>query len=202
MFQQILRDGITLFVTIDPIATLPIFLALTKQQSPAARRRTAVRAVVIATIILAAFLIIGQFLLDALGIHLTSFQIAGGIVMFLFGLQMIFESEQEDQPTHGESGLDPSIFPLALPSIAGPGAIMAVVVLTDNHRFSLPHQAVTMGVMIVVLSVTLLVLLAAGGIQRVIGKTGSQIVSRVMGLILTALAVETVLAGIRGSFGS
>lgn len=202
MFQQILRDGVTLFVTIDPIATLPIFLALTKQQSPATRRRTAVRAVVIATIILAAFLVVGQFLLDALGIHLTSFQIAGGIVMFLFGLQMIFESEQEDQPTPGESGLDPSIFPLALPSIAGPGAIMAVVVLTDNHRFSLPHQAVTMGVMIVVLSVTLLVLLAAGGIQRVIGKTGSQIVSRVMGLILTALAVETVLAGIRGSFGS
>lgn len=202
MFEQILRDGVTLFVTLNPFSTLPIFLALTKQQSAAERRHIAMRAVAIALIILAAFLVAGQFLLEALGIHLTSFRIAGGIVLFLFGLRMIFASGHEDQPADAERGFDPSIFPLAMPSIAGPGAIMAVVVLTDNHRFSVPHQAVTMSVMLVVLAINLVVLLAAGGIQRLIGETGSQVVSRVMGLILTALAVETVLAGIKSSFSS
>ncbi len=202
MFDQIIRDGVTLFVILNPFATLPIFIALTKHREPAERRRIAVRAVAIAAIILSAFLVAGQFLLEALGIHLTSFQIAGGIVLFLFGLRMIFASDHEDQSAEVEGGFDPSVFPLAMPSIAGSGAIMAVVVLTDNHRFSVPHQAVTLGVMLLILAINLLCLLAAGGIQRLIGETGSQIVSRVMGLILTAVAVETILAGIKGSFGS
>jgi multiple antibiotic resistance protein len=202
MFDQIIRDGVTLFVILNPFATLPIFIALTKHREPAERRRIAMRAVAIAAIILSAFLIAGQFLLEALGIHLTSFQIAGGIVLFLFGLRMIFASDHEDQSAEVEGGFDPSVFPLAMPSIAGSGAIMAVVVLTDNHRFSVPHQAVTLGVMLVILAINLLCLLAAGGIQRLIGETGGQIVSRVMGLILTAVAVETILAGIKGSFGS
>jgi multiple antibiotic resistance protein len=202
MFDQIIRDGVTLIVILNPFATLPIFIALTKHREPAERRRIAMRAVAIAAIILSAFLIAGQFLLEALGIHLTSFQIAGGIVLFLFGLRMIFASDHEDQSAEVEGGFDPSVFPLAMPSIAGSGAIMAVVVLTDNHRFSVPHQAVTLGVMLVILAINLLCLLAAGGIQRLIGETGGQIVSRVMGLILTAVAVETILAGIKGSFGS
>jgi multiple antibiotic resistance protein len=189
-------------VILNPFATLPIFIALTKHREPAERRRIAMRAVAIAAIILSAFLIAGQFLLEALGIHLTSFQIAGGIVLFLFGLRMIFASDHEDQSAEVEGGFDPSVFPLAMPSIAGSGAIMAVVVLTDNHRFSVPHQAVTLGVMLVILAINLLCLLAAGGIQRLIGETGGQIVSRVMGLSLTAVAVETILAGIKGSFGS
>ena len=202
MFDHIIKDGVTLFVVLDPFATLPIFLALTGQQAPAARRRTALRAVAFAAIILTAFLVAGQFLLDALGIHLASFQIAGGIVLFLFGLRMIFADDHGKEPAEAESGFDPSVFPLAMPTIAGPGAIMAVVVLTDNHRFSVPHQAVTMGVMFAVLAINLVFLLAAGTIQRVIGETGTQIVSRVMGLILTAVAVETVLAGIRSSVSS
>ena len=202
MFDQIIRDGVTLFVILNPFATLPIFIALTKHRAPAERRRIAMRAVAIAAIILSAFLIAGQFLLEALGIHLTSFQIAGGIVLFLFGLRMIFASDHEDQSAEAAGGFDPSVVPLAMPSIAGSGAIMAVVVLTDNHRFSVPHQAVTLGVMLVILTINLLCLLAAGAIQRLIGETGGQVVSRVMGLILTAVAVETILAGIRGSFGS
>ena len=202
MFDQIIRDGVTLFVILNPFATLPIFIALTKHREPAGRRRIAVRAVAIAAIILSAFLVGGQFLLEALGIHLTSFRVAGGIVLFLFGLRMIFASDRDDQSADVEGDFDPSVFPLAMPSIAGSGAIMAVVVLTDNHRFSVPHQAVTLGVMLVILAINLLCLLAAGGIQRLIGETGGQIVSRVMGLILTAVAVETILAGIKGSFGS
>ena len=202
MDEQIIRDAVTLFVTLNPFATLPVFLALTKHRPLIERRRIAVRAVLIAALILSAFLVGGQFLLEALGIHLTSFRIAGGIILFLFGLQMIFASNQEDQSAEVERNFDPSVFPLAMPSIAGAGAIVAVVVLTDNHRFSVPHQAVTFSVMLAILAINLICLLAAGAIQRVIGETGSQIVSRVMGLILTALAVESMLASIKDYFGS
>ncbi len=100
------------------------------------------RAVSIAAIILSAFLVAGQFLLEALGIHLTSFRVAGGIVLFLFGLRMIFASDQEDQPAEVESGLDPSVFPLAMPSIAGSGAIMTVVVLTGKVQSTYHTQLV------------------------------------------------------------
>lgn len=202
MFEQIIRDGVTLLVTLNPVATLPVFLALTADRTSDERRRIALRAVAFAAAILTAFLVAGQFLLEAMGVHLTSFRVAGGVVLFLFGLRMIFADDREDTQAEAEGGFDPSVFPLAMPSIAGSDAITAIVVLTDNHRFSVPHQAVTLGVMLAVLGVTLLCLLCAGVIRRVIGDTGAQIVSRVMGLILMALAVETVLAGIKGSFGN
>jgi multiple antibiotic resistance protein len=202
MFEHVLKDAITLWATIDPIATVPIFLAVTRQQTAAARRRIALRAVVISAVILLAFIVVGQLLLEDLGIQLTSFQIAGGVILFIFGLRMIFETEQE-QSSHSaptESGFDPAVFPLAMPSIASPAAIMAVVVLTDNHRFSLRHQAVTTGVMLVIMAITFVFLLAAGRIHRLIGETGAQIVIRVMGLILSALAVEMVVGGIKAAW--
>jgi multiple antibiotic resistance protein len=200
MLRQFIKDLITLWVVIDPIGTTTLFLAMTRKLAPEIRNKIALRGILIAALILIAFIIIGLVLLEAMGIHLPSFQIAGGIILFLFGLQMIFEEESKDETGHIERGFDLAVFPLALPIIASPAAIMAVVVLTDYHRFSRLHQVgITLG-LLGVLAVTYLFLLSAQRIERLIGGTGINILSRVMGLMLTALAVEKVIEAIKASF--
>lgn len=187
---------IVLWVVIDPIGTLPVFVAVTKNLSAAKRRWVAVKAVLTAFFVLLGFILVGQIVLDALGLSLPSFQIAGGIVLFLFALTMIFGP---GKPAADLTAMDPdhvAVFPVAMPSIASPGAMLAVVVLTDNDRFSIAHQAVTSIVMAGVLLATLLIMLAAGPIIKVIGDTGAAIISRVMGLILAAVAVDAVIEGL------
>jgi multiple antibiotic resistance protein len=198
MWERIIRDAITLFVIVNPIGEgIPIFLAVTRNLPQSERRRVARRSVLFATGILLAFVVGGQILLQAMEIHLASFQIAGGIVLFLFGLKMIFATEQHhDTPGPGPKP-DVAVFPLATPAIAGPGTMLAVVVLTDNDRFSIPEQMVTTLVLLGVLALTFTFLLLSHRIYRLIGDAGADIVSRVMGLILTALAVEDVIAGIK-----
>ncbi len=197
MWDEIIREAVTLFVVIDPIGTVPLFLAVTKGLSPPERRWVAVRGTLIAAGILLGFIVGGQVLLRAMDIHLYAFQIAGGIVLFVFGLKMIFETESKPETGTPRDKREVAVFPLAVPSIAGPGAMMAVVLLTDDDRHSVGEQAVTTVIMFLILLLTLGLLLAAGVIQRLIGETGANIVSRVMGLILTSLAVETVLAGLK-----
>ena len=204
MWQLIIEDFIGFWVVIDPIGTIPVFIAVTKSLPAKQRRNTAIKAVIFAALILLFFLGAGQLLLEALKIPLISFQIAGGIILFLFGLTMIFgdsKPEQEEQ-LKIEEGLDCAVFPLAIPSIASPGAMLAAVVLTDNLRFDLDNQLVTASVMLTVLLVTLLLLLCANSILRIIGKAGAGIVSRVMGLILAAVATEHVLSGLKIYFQS
>ncbi len=200
MSRQIIKDLITLWVVIDPLGTITLFLAITRKQPPEVRNKIALRGVMIAALILIVFVIIGQVVLDAMGIHLPSFQIAGGIILFLFGLQMIFEEEPKNESARTERGFDLAVFPLALPIIASPAAIMAVVVLTDYHRFSRLHQVGITAGLLGVLAVTYLFLLSAQRIERLIGETGTNILSRVMGLMLTALAVEKVIEAIKASF--
>lgn len=188
------RDFVTIWVVVDPIGTIPVFIAMTAALSSADRRRVAVRAAITSAAILLAFILVGQLLLEALGISLISFQIAGGVVLFLFALQMIFGPGKPGREL-SEAGHDPhdvAIFPLAVPSLASPGAMLAVVVLTDNHRFSIPDQAVTTGLMLLVIAIALLLMLAAGFVNRLIGVSGASILSRVMGLILAAVAVDNV----------
>src|SRR5262249_2694863 len=134
-WNELLFDFVTLWVTIDPVGTLPLYLSVTKNLPSLERRRAAYRATVIAMCIMAGFLFFGQLVLDKMHIELLSFQIAGGIVLFLFSLTMIFErpSGNEPPPEHGH---DVAVFPLAMPSIATPGALLAVVVLTDNNTHS------------------------------------------------------------------
>lgn len=187
---------IVLWVVIDPIGTLPVFVAVTAGLTAAKRRMVAFKAVTIAFCVLLGFILVGQIILDALGLPLPSFQIAGGIVLFLFALSMIFG---QGKPASDMEATDPehvAVFPLAMPSIASPGAMLAVVVLTDNDRFSVAHQAVTSVVMAGVLVATLCIMLAAGPIIKVIGDTGAAIISRVMGLILAAVAVDAVIDGL------
>ena len=187
---------------IDPVGSIPVFVFATQGVPSAHHRAIALRAILVAAGVLVFFLVAGQLLLEAIGLSLASFRIAGGLVLFLFALTMVFgESKPEAElvaageaaPLPAGHFMDRAVFPLAMPSIASPGAMLAVVVLTDNHRVSIPEQAVILGLLLAVLAITLGVLFAAGWLNRHLGTAGSSIISRVMGIILAAVAVDAVL---------
>lgn len=198
--QKIFEDAVMLFVVIDPFGTLPLFLSVTGKLSPPERRRVALRGCIYAYLILLAFIIGGQILLDALHIRLGSFEIAGGLILFLMGVKMVFAHGHGGEGSHEDPGHDIAIFPVALPWLAGPSAIVAAVLLTDNDRFSVAQQTMTALVLAGILLVTYLCLLLAGPIQKMIGQSGVNIVSRIMGIILAALSVELMLTGLSTVF--
>jgi multiple antibiotic resistance protein len=199
-FNELFFDFVTLWVTIDPIGTVPLYLAVTKDLSHVDRRKAAIRATIIASVILASFLFFGQLLLEVMHIEMLSFQIAGGIVLFLFALSMIFANSSANQAP-ADAGHDVAVFPLAMPSIATPGALLSVVVLTDNNTHSLPEQSMTCVVMLFVLGLTLVLMLLANKLIKLIGRSGANILSRVMGMILAAVAVQMVYSAIKGQLG-
>ncbi|WP_205688688.1 MarC family protein [Candidatus Macondimonas diazotrophica] len=189
--DKLLQDALIIWATVDPIGTLAIFTGLTSGLDAAQRRCTAIRAVAYATAVLIGAIVVGQLLLTAMGIRLISFQLGGGIILFLFGLQMIFGSglsSGEQEPGH-----DLAVFPLAIPATATPGAILAVILLTDNSLYTIPAQAATAAVMIAVMVVTLILLLLSTQIMRVLGQGGASILTRIMGMILAAFSVELVM---------
>lgn len=186
---------------IDPIGTIPVFIAVTSQYDEPAKRKIAVHATVVSALILLFFVIAGEVILTAIDIPLSAFQIAGGIVLFLFALTMIFgESKPEEEVKLAKCGRETAIFPLAVPSIASPGAMLAAVLLTDNSRFNVWQQAQTAMVMLSVLLVAMLLMLVASRVHRLIGDSGASIISRVMGLLLSSVAAANVLAGIKEYF--
>ncbi len=191
MEEKFIRDALMLWATIDPIGTLSLFAAVTVGMSSEQRRRTAIKATLYGFAILASSIVIGQILLTGMGIDLLSLQVAGGVILFLFALQMIF-GELDASSAGPEADRDLAVFPLAVPSIAGPGGIVAVVLLTDNHIYSIPVQLGTTLIMVGVLIVTCLMMLASGLILKVIGGGGAKILIRVMGIILAALSVQLV----------
>jgi multiple antibiotic resistance protein len=197
-WTTIVREFIALWVVIDPIGSIPVFIAVCAGLSAAAQRKVAIRAIVVSAAILLFFLVGGQVLLEALEIHLAAFQIAGGIVLFLFALTMIFGESKVEEETRqiNPNASDLAIFPLAVPSIASPGAMLAVVMLTDNHRYSVAEQMITAATMLTVLALTLLMFFMAAPILRVIGSSGASVVSRVMGLILASVAVDNILRAV------
>ncbi|MEC6814011.1 MarC family protein [Photobacterium toruni] len=203
MLGIIITQFVVLWAVIDPIGSVPVYLSQTQHLTPKQRRKVALKAVAIASGVLIFFLVAGQLLLEAMQIPLPAFQAAGGLVLLLFALTMIFgesKPEQEQKLTQDVSRselADLAVYPLAIPSIASPGAMMAVVMLTDNHRYSVIDQAITAGVMLAILFVSLLLLLSATTIQKWIGNIGAAIISRVMGLILAAVAVNNLLQGIK-----
>ena len=196
--QQIIHDFVLLFAVIDPIGTLLLFLAVTGGFSRKDRNRVALRAILYSGGVMLLFLVVGQMLLGAMGIRLVSFQIAGGIILFLFGLKMIFGQDVSHSHDRAEPGHDIAVFPLAIPSMASPGAITAVVVLTDNRRYGFEEQAITAAVLVGVLIITYVLLRMANFLHHWLGDSGSVILIRVMGMILSALAVEIVIQGIAG----
>ena len=192
MEEKLIRDALMLWATIDPIGTLAVFSAVTASLSPEKRSRTALKATVYASVILVGAIVIGQLLLSAMGIALVSLQVAGGFVLFLFALQMIFSDNQSSSSQQGEAQHDLAVFPLAVPSIASPGAIMAVIVLTDNHFCSVSYQIGTAVVLLLILFITYVLMLASTRILSIVGKNGAALMVRVMGLILAALSVQLV----------
>ncbi|MGI2258511.1 MarC family protein [Shewanella sp. GXUN23E] len=203
MLSILITQFVVLWAVIDPVGSVPVYLSQTQHLSAKHRRLVALKAVGIATGVLLFFLIAGQLLLEAMQIPLPAFQAAGGLVLLLFALSMIFGESKPDQETRLSEEIshsqlaDLAVYPLAIPSIASPGAMMAIVMLTDNARYSFVDQAITAGIMLLVMVITLLLLLGATKIQKLIGNVGAAIISRVMGLILAAVAVSNLLQGIR-----
>jgi multiple antibiotic resistance protein len=195
--HDLVNTFVFLIAVIDPVGSVPVFLAVTRGYGHREKWLVAVRATIIAATILIFFIFVGEFLLDAINVPLSAFQIAGGIVLFLFALTMIFgESKPDEEVKMVGSAKDMAVFPMAVPSIASPGAMMAVVILTKNERYTLMDQLATTVVMLVVLLITFGLLVLARFVHRWIGDSGASIISRVMGLILASVAVEAVLEGI------
>jgi multiple antibiotic resistance protein len=192
---------ISFFAVIDPIGTVPVFIAVTRGYQKKEKIKIAFKAAFVAAGILLFFVVAGGPILKAMSIPLSAFQISGGVVLFLFALSMIFgESKPEEETRLVKSQNETAIFPLAVPSIAGPGAMLAAVLLTDHAQFGLLEQVQTISMMLLVLVVALALMLASNLFDRVIGNAGASVISRVMGMILTSVATHNVLKGLSAYF--
>ena len=192
---------IVFFSVIDPIGTVPVFIAVTAGKERAEKMKTALQSVLIATAVLIFFVIAGEPILSSMDIPLPAFEIAGGIVLFLFALTMIFgESKSEEELKMVASTQNQAVFPLAVPSIASPGAMLASVMQTQNALYDISEQVQVTAMMLAVLGVTLVLMLGSSFVYRLIGDSGASIISRVMGLILASVAVASVLNGIKDYF--
>lgn len=194
MLEKLSQDALVIWATIDPIGTMALFAALTSHLTDKQRRKTAFKTVLYAGCVLLGSILIGQLILNAMGIRLVSFQLGGGIILFLFGLQMIFGNDSnkaKQDPEH-----DIAVFQLAIPATATPGAILAVILLTDNHIHPITTQIGTALVTLGVLGITLILLLLSGKIIKLIGTGGASILTRVMGMILAAFSVELIMTAL------
>lgn len=189
----------TLFVVIDPPGLVPLFIALTQGMTPEHRRRLALRACLIAAGLLLLFGLAGESILGFVGITMPAFRIAGGILLFLTALDMLFErrtQRREGQKT--EADHDPSVFPLAIPLIAGPGAIATMILLVGEAP-GWPGTLSVLGLMMLVLATTFLFLLASPPLERLLGRTGTIVITRLLGMLLAALSVQFVIDGVKGT---
>lgn len=192
-----------LIAVIDPIGSVPVYLEATKEFDRIHQKKIAIRASVIAFFILLFFIVIGQLILEGMSVSLDAFQISGGVILFLFALTMIFgDGKPEREKNQITDYKHVTIFPVAIPSIASPGAIMAVVLMTDNHIYTIQQQGITTLLVLVVIALTCLILLAASFVQKSIGDYGITVISKIMGLILASYAVQSILSGISNYFGN
>ena len=205
MIELFLSAFVTLFVVIDPPGCAPIYAGLTSRATPAARRTMAVRAVLIAGAILVGFAAFGADLLAAMHIELDSFRIAGGIMLFLIALDMVFEKRTQRREDRAEKvAADPghedvSVFPMAMPMLAGPGAIASIMLL-EGEAEGLQGTLVVLGALFVVLLLTLLAFLAASPLMRLFGDKVEAVITRLLGVLLAALAAQYVIDGLRNAF--
>ena len=204
MTELFISAFVTLFVVIDPVGVAPIFGGLTSGASAAQARAMAIRASLISAVILLLFAVLGQPLLGALGIGLDSFRIAGGIMLFLIALEMVFEKrtqrrEQRAEKLREAHVEDVSVFPLAIPMIAGPGAIATVMLLMARARDG-GETLVVLGALALVLALTAAALLAARPMMRLLGVRAEAVVTRLLGVILAALAAQYVVDGLKSAF--
>ena len=200
--NELLAIFIFFFAVIDPIGTVPVFIAVTRGEDDKFKRKVIFKAVGVSAVVLLFFVVAGELLLNAIDIPLSAFQIAGGIVLLLFALSMIFgESKPETEIKSVRDSTETAIFPLAIPSIASPGAMLGAVLMTRNEEFTWIEQLMTSSMMLAVLALVLILLLLATHVHKVIGDSGASIISRIMGLILSSVAVTNILNGIAHYFG-
>ncbi len=201
MFDLFLDTLIIMFVVIDPLGIAPVFAALTHGDSLADKRRTAIRGTLIAGGILLVFVLAGDALLRVLGIGMPAFQISGGVLLFLLAVDMVFarhsglRSTTEREQNEAKTKKDISVFPLAIPLIAGPGALTTVLLKVGEQGDDLRVIGTMLLVLFIVLLTTLISLFFSARIMNIIGETGANVVSRVFGVILAALAIQYVLDG-------
>lgn len=207
MLELFISAFVTLFVVIDPPGCAPIYAGLTHGASAAQRRTMAIRACIIAAIILVVFALFGQDLLGALHIELDSFRIAGGIMLFVIALEMVFEKRTQRREERAEKVAatpeveDVSVFPMAMPMLAGPGAIAAIMLL-QNEADGTEESLVVLGALGAVLVLTMLALIAAGPLIKLLGDRVEAVITRLLGVLLAALATQYVIDGLVGSFGA
>ena len=197
---------ITFLVIIDPVGLVPVFMSLTYHQPPERRGRTALSSTLAAAAILTLFSIAGNHLLPMLGITLPALQISGGILLLLLSIEMVFarqsglRSTTDAEKSEAQHKSDVALFPLAVPLIAGPGAITSSVMLMERASGNLAMQGIVIGLMLAVLALTYVSFLAASRLMGVLGVTGVNVIGRVLGIILAALAVQFVIEGLGGAF--
>lgn len=188
----------TLFVVIDPPGLVPLFIALTRGMPSERRRAMALRACVIAAFLLTLFGIAGESILGFVGISMPAFRIAGGILLFLTALDMLFERRtQRREGQTADPDHDPSVFPLATPLIAGPGAIASMILLIGQGGGDWAATFAVLGLMWVMMLVTFLFLLASPPLERLLGRTGTIVITRLLGMLLAALSVQFVIDGVQ-----
>lgn len=198
-----IKAFVTLFVIIDPIGLFPIFVSLTQGVPQRERRKIAIRACITAFVILSIFAFLGEAVLGGIGISMPAFRIAGGILLFLTALDMLFErrtKRREDQAEEAEEDYpDPSIFPLAIPLLSGPGAITSVILLAGQDT-GIQTTLSVLAVAALVLAIVFTLFLTASALERLLGRTGITVITRLLGMLLAALAVQFILDGLK-NFG-
>jgi multiple antibiotic resistance protein len=195
-WQQHVSEFVTFFLVMNPFSTLPVFLSLVSTLEPPAQRKVALYAVLIAFGVLVFFIFAGAFVLQKMSVPIRAFQIAGGILLFLVALDMIRGDVRGGAPGAEQSHFALAVYPLGIPKIAGPGAMLTAILLTDDDRFNVLGQLATVGVLAAVLLIQLVVLLAAVPVSRLIGMAGASVIGRVMGMLLAALSVSMVLGAV------
>lgn len=202
MLKLLVENFVTLFVVLDPVGSIPIFLIATAGLSPPDRRKVAFAGSLMALVVLMVFLWGAQYVFNQMHIGVAAFRIAGGAVLFIFAVQMVLRGHHQGGATEPtRTPFEIAVFPVAMPAIAGPGALLAVVLLTDNTRFTLGEQATTAAITVLVVGCVLLAMLLAGRIQRSLGTAGIMMMTQIMGLILAAFAVQQMLDGLMQTLG-
>ena len=205
MIELFVSAFITLFVVIDPPGCAPIYASMTTDANAQQRRSMAIRAIIVAGGILLVFALFGEALLSALHIELNSFRIAGGIMLFLIALDMVFEKRTERREQRAQKVIetpeieDVSIFPMAMPMIAGPGSIASVMLLVSQNE-GLDRALTILAALVAVLLLTLAALLTAGPLMKLLGAKAEAVITRLLGVLLAALAAQFVIDGLRASF--
>ena len=201
MLDFYITTFVALFVIIDPIGLLPMFIAITQGNTKLERRGIALRAIIIAAVVLTIFGQVGEVLLELIGIGMPAFRISGGLLLFLTAVEMLFDKRgprREKQSEETENRPDPSVFPLATPLIAGPGSMTTMILFSGTAAPAGNAGLLVIAAMVSVLIIALILFLTASAIERMLGASGINILTRLFGMLLAALSVQFVVDGLKG----